>query len=143
MDISFRLQPFYYIEEVDMVERLSFDWFVSKIHQVFDALPDPRKFSPNLRYSMKEAALGAFAMFFSQSPSFLAYQQAMQQAQRRNNAQSLFGIQEIPSDNQIRNLLDPTGPGLFYPVFSSTLEHLEKAGYLKGIGFLKDACWYL
>jgi hypothetical protein len=96
-----------------MFERLSFDWFVSKIHQVFDGLPDPRKFSPNLRYSsllkdasipgrsprtIKDAALGAFAMFFSQSPSFLAYQQAMQQAQRRNNAQSLFGIQEFPGD---------------------------------------------
>jgi hypothetical protein len=55
----------------------------------------------------------------------------MQQAQRRNNAQSLFGVPEIPSDNQIRNLLDPTGPELFYPVVSNPFEHLEKAGHLK------------
>jgi hypothetical protein len=69
--------------------KLSFDWFVSKIQEVFEGLPDYRKFSPTRCYSMKDAALGAFAMFFSQSPSFLAYPQAMQQAQRRNNAQSL------------------------------------------------------
>jgi hypothetical protein len=117
--------------------KLSFDWFVSKIHEVFEGLPDHRKFSPNRCYSMKDAALGAFAMFFSQSPSFLAYQQAMQQAQRRNNAQSLFGIEQIPSDNQIRNLLDPIAPGLFYPVFSSTFEHLEKAGYLNRYRFFE------
>jgi hypothetical protein len=116
-----------------MSEKLSFDWFIAKIHEVFDRLPDYRKFSPNLRYSVKEAVLGAFALFFSQSPSFLAYQQAMQQAQRRNNAQSLFGIEQIPSDNQIRNLLDPLEPGLFYPVFSSTFEHLEKGGTSEGV----------
>jgi hypothetical protein len=134
MDISFRLQPFY-VDEVEM--KLSFDWFISKIHEVFEGLPDHRKFSPNRRYSMKDAALGAFALFFSQSPSFLAYQQAMQQVQRRNNAQSLFGVQEIPSDNQIRNLLDPTGPELFYPVFSTTFEQLEKAGHLKSYRFFE------
>jgi hypothetical protein len=53
-------------------ETLSFEGFVSKIHELFDRLPDHRRFSPNLRYSIKEAALGAFAMFFSQAPSFLA-----------------------------------------------------------------------
>jgi hypothetical protein len=71
MEISFRPQPFY-IEEVEMFETLSFEGFVSKIHELFDRLPDYRRFSPNLRYSIKEAALGAFAMFFSQAPSFLA-----------------------------------------------------------------------
>jgi hypothetical protein len=110
---------------------------VSKVHEVFEHLPDDRKFSPNLRYSIKDAALGAFAMFFSQSPSFLAYQQAMQQAQERNNAQSVFGITQIPSDNQIRNLLDPIEPQLFYPVFSSTFEQLEKVGYLKTYRFFE------
>jgi hypothetical protein len=68
-----------------MSEQLSFDGFVAKIHAVFEGLPDHCKFYPNLRYSsllndgsipepsprtMKDAALGAFAMFFSQSPSF-------------------------------------------------------------------------
>jgi len=80
------------VEEIEMSEKLNFDGFIAKIHEVFDRLPDYRKFSPNLRYSVKEAGLGAFALLFSQSPSFLAYQQAMQQVHGRNNAQSLFGI---------------------------------------------------
>jgi hypothetical protein len=94
--------------------KLTFDTFVAKIHSVFDKLPDYRKFSPNLTYSMKDAALGAFSMFFNQSPSFLSHQRAMQQSHGYNNAQSLFGITEIMSDNQTRNLLDPLTPDFFY-----------------------------
>jgi hypothetical protein len=60
------------VEEIEMSEKLSFDGFIAKIHEVFDRLPDYGRFSPNLRYSIKDAALGAFALFFSQSPSFLA-----------------------------------------------------------------------
>jgi hypothetical protein len=71
MEISFRSQSFY-IEEVDMFETLSFEGSVSKIHELFDRLPDHRRFSPNRCYSIKDAALGAFTMFFSQVPSFLA-----------------------------------------------------------------------
>jgi hypothetical protein len=52
------------VKEIEMSEKLSFDWFIAKIHEVFDRLPDYRKFSPNLRYSGKEAVLGAFAQPF-------------------------------------------------------------------------------
>jgi hypothetical protein len=44
-------------------------------------------------------------VFFTQSPSFLAFQKYMQKNKGVNNAQSLFGIQKIPSDNHIRDAL--------------------------------------
>lgn len=50
----------------------------------------------------------------------------MEQAQGRNNARSLFGIEEFPSDNQIRNLFDPVSPQLLYPVFEKTMTHLQE-----------------
>ncbi|XCN75267.1 MAG: hypothetical protein Q3M24_11225 [Candidatus Electrothrix aestuarii] len=37
-------------------KELTFDTFVNQIHSIFDELPDYRKFSPNLTYSMKDAA---------------------------------------------------------------------------------------
>ena len=117
---------------------LTFDTFVTQIHNIFDELPDYRKFSPNLTYSMKDAALGAFSMFFNQSPSFLSHQRAMQQAHGHNNAQSLFGITQIMSDNQTRNLLDPLTPDNFYPIFSETFDQLESAGHLDRYRVLED-----
>ena len=72
-------------------------------------LPDRRRRS-NPKYSMADAALGAFAVFFMQAPSFLAHQRDMQRLKGQNNASSLFGLDEVPSDPQIRNLLDPVPP---------------------------------
>ena len=57
-----------------MTKELNFNQFISKVHDLFDNLPDYRLPSPNTQYAIKDAALGAFAMFFSQSPSFLSYQ---------------------------------------------------------------------
>ena len=42
-----------------MLETLSFEGFVSKIHEVFDRLPDHRRFSPNLRNQLSGSGLGA------------------------------------------------------------------------------------
>ena len=84
-------------------------------------LPDYRQASPNLTYRVADAALSAFAVFFMQAPSFLAHQRDLQRRTGRNNAHSLFGVQHIPSDTQIRRLLDPIAPshlgGLFWQLY--------------------------
>ena len=69
----------------------------------------------NKSYSMEDFALNAFSVFFTQCPSFLAHQKAMQQTKAQNNATSFFEIGEIPSDNQIRQMLDPVQPQALYP----------------------------
>ncbi len=56
-------------------------------------------------YTLGDAVLGAFAVCFVQSPSFLAHQRAMQRRKGQNNAPSLFGIDRFPSAPQIRKLL--------------------------------------
>ena len=92
-----------------------------------DAVVDTRQ-GPNLRYTMADAVLRAFACFFMQSPSFLAFQQAMQEPPSRSNGQTLFGMQGIPSDGQIRNLLDPPVPDAFQRLFLYLLDTLRRYG---------------
>ena len=48
-----------------------------------------------------------------------------------------LGSRRSRGTDQTRNLLDPTGPELFYPVFSTTFEQLEKAGHLKSYRFFE------
>lgn len=55
----------------------------------------------------------------------------MQQQQGKNNAQSLFGVHQIPSDNQIRNLLDPIAPETLSPLMASIGDDLYRNGYLE------------
>ncbi|HCN69211.1 MAG TPA: hypothetical protein DIT03_13325, partial [Candidatus Accumulibacter sp.] len=51
---------------------------IEKVRDAFRALPDGRKRSNARLYEMEDAALSAFAVFFSQSPSFLDSQVRMQ-----------------------------------------------------------------
>src|SRR5713101_5815912 len=109
-----------------MTNPLSFDDLKAILHQCSAHLPDHRKPSPNTRYTMQDTALGAFGIFFTQSPSFLEYQRRLQASKGRNNAQTLFGVQKIPCDNQIRTLLDPIAPSHFDPIFLEVFQRLEQ-----------------
>ncbi len=95
-------------------------------------MPDTRGKSNNQRYTVADAALSAFAIFFTQSPSFLDSQLRMQKEQGKNNAASLFGVHQIPSDNQIRNLLDPVSPETLFPLMAMIGDELYRAGNLDG-----------
>jgi hypothetical protein len=103
-------------------ETLTFDRLVDAFHQCLEQLPDPRQ-GHNTIYEIKDAALGAFAVLFNQSPSFLANQRRMQETKGRSNAQTLFRI-------QIRTLLEPIEPMELDPLFALILERLEQAGEL-------------
>ncbi len=109
--------------------RITFDSLVGKLRSVINGFPDKRT-GKNTRFSIEDAALGAFSVFFTQSPSFLSYQKMMQEAKGKNNAQTLFGISEIPTDNHIRNLLDQGKPSLVFPVFKYIFNELNLSGLL-------------
>lgn len=106
-----------------------FKQFIQAFRTAIDHFPDNRT-GKNKHYSLVDAALGAFAVFFTQSPSFLAYQRDMTARKGRSNAHTLFGLHEIPSDNQIRALLDPVSPKLVVPLFHHGLTVLEQATQL-------------
>jgi hypothetical protein len=86
-----------------------FSQFINLFQERLEKFPDKRK-GKNKQYEMRDAGLSAFGVFFTQSPSFLAYQRTMEQKKGRSNVQTLFGGHKIPSDNQIRDLLDEVPP---------------------------------
>ena len=96
---------------------------INQTRALFSELPDIRKKATanNLKYAIFDAALSAFSVFFTPSPSFLDYQVRMQKKLGKNNAQSLFGVHQIPSANPIRNLLDPVPPETIYPLLAFLL----------------------
>ncbi len=94
-----------------------------RLQATADCLPDARS-GPNLRYRLADAVLSAFACFFLQSPSFLNFQRRLEKRHSRSNCHSLFGMSAIPSDAQIRNLLDGLDPAAFAAAFTTALQHV-------------------
>ena len=107
-----------------------FEQVVKTIRSCFESLPDMRRGGNATRYQIADAALSAFSVFMTQSASFLAHQRDMQRQKSRDNVQTLFGVHQTPSDNQIRNLLDPIESQALGSVFWEIHAHLEAAGLL-------------
>jgi len=112
-----------------MYEELALSRLVKQLKQVMGQFPD-RRIGKNTSYGMVDAGMGAFSVFFTQSASFLAHQRAMKLAKGRSNAESLFELETIPSDNQIRSLLDPVPPDHLALMFRDILREIDRSGLL-------------
>jgi hypothetical protein len=117
---------------------LDFDTLKGILHRRIAHWPDHRKASPNTQYAIHDAALGAFGIFFTQSPSFLEYQRRLQQTKGQNNVHTLFDVAQIPCDNQVRKLLDPLAPSHLDAVFLEVFACLEQHRLLAPFRVLGD-----
>ena len=108
----------------------TWDGLIGHLRQVLGALPDGRT-GENTHYSMEDIASSAFSIFFTQSASFLAFQRSMQQAKGQSNVHSLFQVQQIPSDNHIRQTLDPIPPETLFPVYDTVCQALRDQGIIE------------
>ena len=109
---------------------LTLDDITKQIRDTFARFTDPRR-GKNTRYTLEDAGLSAFSVFFMQSPSFLEYPRSLDQRLGKNNAQTLFGVHQIPSDNQIRHWLDGTDPRQINPLFFWLFQVLHQAGVVE------------
>ncbi len=110
--------------------QFTFPNIINRFHSEIELFPDYRK-GHNVTKSIKDAALAAFSMFFTQNPSFLAFQRQMQNVQGRNNARTFFEVDELLSDNHIRQLLDVVPPSLLDQIFDYVFMGLRQEKYLK------------
>ncbi len=62
----------------------------------------------------------------------------MQSRKGQDNAQTLFGVKAIPSDHQIRNILDGIVVSSLRPIFTWVYQALEAVGYLKAYQVLGE-----
>jgi hypothetical protein len=105
------------------------DWFITRLTILSASLPDKRT-GKNIRYQMADIVKAAFAVFFTQSPSFLAHQQAMKKSRGRSNAETVFQMEKIPCDEHIRQMLDRVSPEHFYPEFHAVFQQVQEQGQL-------------
>lgn len=106
-----------------------FQDMIASLKQAIKRFPDKRT-GTNTMYEMMDAAAGAFSVFFTQCGSFLAHQRLLQERYGLSNAKTLFGMQDIPTDNHIRELLDPVAPGTLDTVFADCFAALQTSGHL-------------
>lgn len=106
------------------------DGFISRITKLSRNLPDKRT-GNNIQYQLADIVKAAFAVFLTQSPSFLASQKTMKTSKGKSNGETIFQMEKIPCDEHIRQMLDPVSPTYFYDEFHTIMEEVEELGKLE------------
>jgi hypothetical protein len=100
-----------------------------------DQIVDTRR-SASTRYRLRDGYLSALAMLYLQDPSMLEFQRRCQQQAQRNNLSTVFGVQQIPSDSQLREIIDRHPGESLRGVFREIFRRAQRSKLLEQYQFL-------
>ena len=110
------------------LKSLTLEAIVDLLTTTFRAVDDARA-AEQLSYSVPDTLLSGFAVMFFQHPSLLQFQRAMEKKRQRCNLQTLFGVHAVPSDTQMREILDEVKPEALRGVLPQLWEKVRRAGW--------------
>src|SRR5215510_2766384 len=90
-------------------KHLSADALLGLLRSGFADLADHRSGRPDI--SLTDALMSAFALFALKSPSLLAFDQE----RTEGNLHRVYGIERVPCDTAMREILDPVVPESLRP----------------------------
>lgn len=112
-------------------KHLSADGLFQRMRKEFRKIEDHRPM--NVEIPLEDALMSGFAMFSLKDPSLLAFDE---RRAKPENLRSIYGIQKIASDTQIRTILDEVEPQDVRPVFKSVMRELQRGKALEGMRFM-------
>lgn len=125
------------IKIIKLREYLNADALISIVRSCFEKIEDHR--SQNIKISLSDALMSAFAMFSLKDPSLLAFEERQSE---NPNLKSIYKIDSIPCDTQMRKILDNIEPGDIEPVFSDVFRQLQRGKVLEKMVFM-NGCYLL
>ena len=113
-------------------------FFSNKIHTWSDS-----RRQESTDYSVHDAVMSGFACMYFQEPSMLGFQEHLEQACQHDNLRTLFGVQDIPKTNVLKEVLDEQDSKCFNPLFKGIVQRLQRSKQLdsfKLVDGLLDRC---
>ena len=111
-------------------KHLSADALFRLVRNGFDTIADHR--SGDAEISLTDALMSAFAMFSLKAPSLLAFDKE----RAEGNLGTIYGIERVPCDTWMREILDPMSPESLRPLFKSVFRQLQRGKALGPLEFL-------
>jgi hypothetical protein len=96
----------------------------------FARLPDYRVGDTEI--ALADALMSAFAMFSLKAPSLLAFDKE----RAEGNLHTIYGIERVPCDTRMREILDPISPQWLRPAFKSVFRQLQRGKALEAMTWL-------
>src|ERR1044072_8618771 len=111
-------------------KHLSADALFGLVRNGFAHIPDYRLSETDI--ALADALMAAFAMFSLKAPSLLAFDKE----RAEGNLHTIYGIERVPCDTHMREILDPVSPKWLRPVFTSVFRQLQRGKTLEAMAVL-------
>ena len=119
------------IQKIKLRNGLNADVLFSQIRSEFEKIPDHR--SKNRKISLPDALMSGFAMFSLKDPSLLAFDQRQS---NDTNLKSIYNIENVPCDTQMRTILDDVDPVDIEFPFNDIFHKLQRGKVLEPMVFM-------
>jgi len=116
-------------------KHLSFTALRKALSTHFNAIDDPRQ-QGKCEFSYHDVLMSAFSCMYFQDPSLAQFQKRMQEEQGMSNLQTLFDVNQIPKDSQLRECLDGIPSEVFAPIFKDYFGRLRRHKHLENFEIL-------
>ena len=113
-------------------QHLSADALFRSLRSGFAEIAEHR--SGHIDISLSDALMSAFALFSLKSPSLLAFDKE----RTEGNLQRVYGIERVPCDTAMREILDPVEPESLRPLFKRVFRALQRGKALADMVFVQD-----
>jgi Transposase DDE domain len=115
-------------------QKLSGDSLFKDVRSFFSEIPDHR--AANHSYPLVDICMSSFSIFSLKSPSLLAHESYATDKSIKNNFATIYGVKQMPSDTQMRSVLDKVETNYLQNSLTKTLKLAEQAGLLDDYRFL-------
>ena len=110
-------------------KHLSFGSLRHGLSSLLDKLPDTRE-QAKTDYTIHDAMMSGFACMYFQDPSLLQFQQRLKEAENRHNLETLFSVNDIPGETQLRDIVDDVKSEQLSPIFKDYFSRLQRCKHL-------------
>lgn len=102
----------------------------------FDLLPENNRVDTNTKIPLGDALMSAYAMFALKFPSALQFDDEARKKAQKHNLNSMFGINNIPSDTQMRSIVDDVPSSVFRGIYNELFRKIQRDKKLEAFEFL-------
>ena len=101
-------------------------------------IPDHRPNHCKEKISLSDAIMSGLAVMHMKCPSLLDFDQECENPRVVHNLHHMYGIQRIPSDTHLREMLDPIETDYFRPFFTSLFSYVQSSKRLKKFKYFEE-----
>lgn len=116
---------------------LSFTALRKMLSRRFLEIPEFRQ-EAKVKHVVHDVLMSGFAMMFYQDRSLLQFQQRLEEVIQKNNLQTLFQVESIPRDSQMREVIDEVESQELESLFEDFLRPLQRGKHLEEYRVLGD-----